>query len=378
MPRAVFILMACISLIGASALILSPVLRDIAADFDTSVATAARAIAAFGAGTALTALLLGRHIDGFGVARALRLAMIAAGLAQILASQSVGWTSLAIAEALVGAASGVALPAIYAITAEISPKGQAARTMGAVLLGWSVSLVFAIPIGAALGDILGWRLMLVVLGGLSIATVAFTGRFRNTASAQNDALPIGRLAPLLLPGGWSGYLTCGLFMTAFYGTYAFSGPYVIQVFGQSTAGAGLVALGYGTGFGLASMFGRIIDRIGAWRAKLRGFAVAAAVLSGLALAGSFPLFLLGIAFWGAINNILLNAIVTSLTALAPGSKGAVLGLYTSVTYIAAAIGTFGLGLLFELAGFRAVALGAAMLQLTALGVMILSRKPNTL
>jgi len=375
MAGAVYILMAAIALVGSNGLILSPVLADIARDFGASVPEAGRAMTAFGLGTALSAFWLGRMLDGFGIARALQGAMVIGGLGQIGAAFSNGWITLALAEGVVGLASGVALPAIYALSAEISPKGQEARILGRVILGWSISLIGAVPLGASLADMAGWRVMLALIGAMSLAIFPLTGRIRARHSAPHDAETIGRLAPLFLPGGLIAYLICLLFMAAFYGILAYTGAHVIHDFGVSTSSAGLIALFYGVGFGISSFLTGPVQRIGTARIQLFGAVLAAGLLLALGGAPEFRLFLLLLVLWGLLNNQLLNTIVSGLTALAPRSKGAVLGLYSAVTYLAAALGTFVMGLLLAHYGFWSLgALGAGLHVLVVLLLLASTRR----
>lgn len=249
--------------------------------------------------------------------------------------------------------------------------------MGLVLFGWSVSLVLAVPAGALLADLAGWRMMLGLIGGLCVATFVFTRTISGSRAAPTDAKPIGRLQPLFLPGGWQAYLVCAFFMSSFYGCFAYSGAHVVQSFGQSATGAGLIALCYGLGFGALSFFARLIDNLGPLKIRRFGLLVAACILLVLGFSSSFPLFLAAVAVWGAVNNLLLNTIVTGLTALAPHSKGAVLGLYSSVTYLAAAVGTFVMGLLFSNYGFYAIGILAATLHILAALLLVVSKSaPN--
>ncbi len=373
----VYTLMALIGIIGTNGLILSPVLNDIAVDFGVSVAVAGRAITAFGLGTAISALWLGRSLDTFGTARALQLAMVVGGLAQIGAALAPGWKVLTLAQGAVGLAAGVGLPAIYALTADISPRGQEARILGRVILGWSLALIAAIPLGAFLADALGWRLMLGLVGVVGLFTLPFTARFRNRHVAVQDSQPMGRLAPLALPGGLAAYAVCFLFMAVFYGTYTYTGAHAIRDFGVSTGAAGLIALFYGIGFGAASLMSGVIDRIGTRRMRLIGFPAAAVALIAMGYAPSFPAYLVAITAWGWLNNQLLNTIVTGLTALAPRSKGAVLGLYSAITYLAAAVGTFAMGLTFQGAGFLWVGLLGAIVNGLSLAILLASRLDAT-
>lgn len=368
MPRSLNILLICIAIIGTNGMILSPVLTDISAGFGVTPAVAGRAIAGYGAGTALVAFWLGRSLDGFGLTRSLTFAMAVAGLAMAGSSLAQGWLSLTLLQFIAGCAAGVALPAIYGITGAISPKGAESRFMSRVLLGWSVSLVAAIPLGALMSDLLGWRLMLVVLGGLSVMLAPLAKQISGGTPAPRNRPRMRRLGPLFLPGGWVIYGVCALFMTSFYGTYAYMGDLIRSGFGLTTTAAGMVALAYGIGFGIAGFGAALIDRLGRRNTLRLCLALAGLVLLGMSQSGMFVVFLALVGAWGVVNHYILNTIVVTLNGIAPDNRSAAIGLYSSVTYIAASAGVLMMGQFYQVYGFTGVAMAAAALHVAGFGL----------
>lgn len=69
----------------------------------------------------------------------------------------------------------------------------------------------------------------------------------------------------------------------------------------------------------------------------------------LALAsGSYPAMLAVVFLWGLLNHFGLNVLILSLTALDPGRRGAILGLNSAVTYLAAFVDTLSFGALYPI------------------------------
>ncbi|MBL1436277.1 MAG: MFS transporter [Rhodobacteraceae bacterium] len=373
MPRALITLLLCIALVGTNGMILSPVLTDIAQQFGVSASVTGRAIAAYGFGTMFTALWLGRSLDNFGVARALRFALVVAGLSQIGSAFSQGWIMLVGFQFVAGMGAGIALPAIYSITGAISPKGHESRYMARVLLGWSVSLVAAVPLGAAISEVVGWRVMLVLTGSLCVALVPLVFTLPAFTVPARTTPKMARFRPLALPGGAALYAICLLFMISFYGLYAYIGDYARQAFSLGSTAAGLIALVYGLGFGLATFFAPLIDKLGRQTALRLGLLLAAGLLACLSLPSTFVALLPLVFFWGWVNHFILNMIVVGLNALAPANRGAVLGLYSATTYLGASIGAILLGLLYEQYGFIGPTFAAAGLHLFAILVTLIKR-----
>lgn len=366
MPRALITLLLCIALVGTNGMILSPVLTDIAGQFGVSVPVAGRAIAAYGLGTMFTALWLGRSLDSFGVKRALRYAIIVAGFCEVGSAFSQGWVMLVAFQFVAGMGAGIALPAIYTITGAISPEGRESRYMARVLLGWSVSLVVAVPLGAALSDFVGWRIMLVIGGSLCLALVPFVLTLPPITLPARTTPKMARFKPLFLPGGAALYAICLLFMICFYGIYAYIGDHARQAFSLGSTAAGLIALVYGVGFGLASFFAPLIDKLGQQTALRLGLAFAATVLACMSFPKAFASLLLLVFLWGWVNHLVLNIIVVGLNALAPANRGAVMGLYSGTAYLGAAVGAVLMGLFYEQYGFIGPTISAAIFLLFAL------------
>ena len=64
--------------------------------------------------------------------------------------------------------------------------------------------------------------------------------------------------------------------------------------------------------------------------------------------------------WGAANHLGLNILVGQLTALSPSQRGAILGLYSAVTYVAMFVGTAAFKPVYESYGFTALAFLSAL------------------
>ncbi|MEL6700427.1 MAG: MFS transporter, partial [Pseudomonadota bacterium] len=151
-------------------------------------------------------------------------------------------------------------------------------------------------------------------------------------------------------------------MLAFYGVYNYTGPHIVSELGAPTWIAGMLALTYGGGFGAAVLLDSQIDRIGARRAAPAVFAVLMTIYGAIALTAGQLWVLLAVGFgWGIINHLSLNLIVGRLTALDPAQRGAILGLYSAVTYAAVTIGTLGFRPAYDAAGLAACAWIAVVL-----------------
>ena len=356
------ILTVCIAVIGANSLALGPIAPSIAAAFLAPVPTVMLAGGGYGLGTAFGALFLARHIDRVGVKRALVAAMALLGLAFAASAAAPHVWGLVGAQTAAGLAAGIGLPAIYAFAAMVAPAGRESAVLGAVLTGWTLSMVAGVSLSAVLADFVGWRTVFGTLTGLAVlAALALTLTRYRSQSPTATAAP-SPLAALRIPGVGRLLLVCIAYMTAFYGVYAYLGDHVHQALGQAVSASGLVALAYGLGFGAAVSGDPLIDRLGARRVMPFAYAGIAAVYLLLAAASGSYMTIVGIALvWGLMNHFGLNVLIGGLSAINPARRGTILGLNSAVTYLSVTVGTVGFGPLYALGGWPLLTLIAAAL-----------------
>ena len=263
-------------------------------------------------------------------------------------------------QALAGLAAGLALPAIYGLAADIAPTGQASETLGKVLTGWTLSLVVGVSLSAVLSDVVHWRTVYAVLAiicvglAISLHRADLKGRASTgPATSPLKALRIPGLIPILL--------SVTVYMGAFYGLYAYLGTHLTAGLSLSTGVAGIAVLAYGIGFGAIVSLDRLIDRYGATRAAPVVFGGLLSVYLGIAAASGSGIAIFGACLlWGAANHLGLNILVGQLTALSPSQRGAILGLYSAVTYAAMFVGTAAFKPVFESYGFQTIAILSAI------------------
>jgi predicted MFS family arabinose efflux permease len=328
--------------VGAQAFVLAPLLPDVAAGLAATTAEAGRALSTYGAGIVASALLLGRRLDAVPRRLVLVAGMGALAMAAAGSAAAPNWSLLALAQLVGGLGVGVVLPATYALAAELAPPGAGARATG-----WR----------AAFGALAAFCAGQVALYALLPATP--------TPGAGRRAFSTALRAP-----GVAALLTAVLaYMAAFYGVYAFVGFEVRALHGGGATTAGLVALSYGVGFGLAAAADRLLDRWDTARLVAPALALLAAVYLALpATVGVFAVFLAVAAVWGLVNHVGLTLLVSRLAEVAPGLRGAVLALNTAATYGGAAVAGALAGPLYEVAGFGWLAGCAAVLLTLAVPV----------
>jgi len=285
-------------------------LAPLAVDLGVSLATAGQLATAY----ALTYALAGPPAAALTV-RMDRRDLLVAGLALVgLLNLATAFapdfaTALALRVAT-GAAVTLVLPGVAA--SMIAPAPQRAKAMAMVLAGLTLAFSFGIPVGTAIGGVLGWRACFVFAGAIALvaALVVRVGLPPLPSTDRGGAGSAARLlrGPILLA------LATNLFsFTALFCIAAYLGPIVTAATGIEGSGIGAIQLFIGVGSIAGILLGGRAAIAGG-----RGLPPALMGLLAVALAGYPVLLAFPAATWHAAPLALLVFMgSTALFALAP-------------------------------------------------------------
>ncbi|MFD2265278.1 MFS transporter [Lacibacterium aquatile] len=376
LSRAIAVLVATVGIIGAQAMVASPLLLDIGSSFDVTTAAVGTALSVYGIATALSALLVAPRVDRFRRGRALGLAMVVMTVGLGLIAVSPNLALFAVGHLLTGGAAGVLLPGTYAAAGDIAPPEKRSAVLGKVLLGWSVALVLGVPVGGVLGEAFGWR---GAYGSFGAVALLVAGAVWFLPEARTGVAPKPSIRQAVtVPGVIAGLVACWCVMAAFYGVFSYVGSYFRVLNGSGAGAASLLALAYGLGFSLAVGGARWIDRWGSGRMLvLVGVGAGCLVLAMPWAAYSVPAMLGVMACFGLTQHMVLNSIISWLGGCDPARRGSIMAVNSAVTYAGLTLGTASFGWVYEHLGFVPVTLGVALLYWASAVVGLTAmRKPG--
>lgn len=360
LTRPVPLLTAAIGVVGANSLILPPVAAVVAADLGVDPSTIIRAMAAYGGGTALSALLLAPRADQIGADKALRQACVILMLALSLTALSPSALILIVAHGLAGIGAGMALPAIYGLAGQVGPKGQEKQTIGYVLTGWTLSLVGGVLIAAIMTDVTGWRSVYVLMTLLTAGIWHLLGRC-DMQIAVVATTPTSPFTALRVPGLLRGLLSNAMLMLAFFGAYSYIGTHVVDVLGRSGTAAGLISMAYGAGYGFAALLNKYVDRLPRHQAMALAYSgLCLTYIVMASVAQNYGALFLAALSWGLFQHFGLNAVVARLNGLEPKQRGAIMGLNSATTYLCVLGGALSYRLPYEAGGIAACIMVSAL------------------
>src|ERR1700750_2454551 len=160
----------------------APVLPHVADDFGISIAAAASFSAVFAFTFAIIQPVLGAAADLFGKARLMIIFLVLLCLASILGALSTAFPLLFATRILAGIGSGGVFPIALGLASDLVAPDKRQVAIGRTLAGAMTGNLLGASASGLIGDFLGWRGVLAVLGVLVIAaSVAVAIGFRGAA-----------------------------------------------------------------------------------------------------------------------------------------------------------------------------------------------------
>src|ERR1700750_1182250 len=162
-----------------SARALDPVLPHVADEFGVSIATAAGFASVFAFTFAIVQPVLGAAADMFGKARLMTVCLVLLGIANILGALSNSYNMLFLTRILGGIASGGVFPVSLSLVSDLVGPDKRQVAIGRTLAGSMAGNLLGATLSGLIGDFLGWRGVLALLGVLVIgSSIAVGAGFR--------------------------------------------------------------------------------------------------------------------------------------------------------------------------------------------------------
>jgi predicted MFS family arabinose efflux permease len=285
MPPAINIIAIATFAASLSARALDPVLPHVADEFSVSIRAAAGFAAVFAFTFAIVQPVLGAAADMFGKARLMIVCLVLLGLANILGAISTSFPMLFATRILAGVGSGGVFPVALSLTSDLVGPEKRQVAIGRTLAGSMTGNLLGASFSGVIGDFLGWRGVLAVLGLLVVvASVAVAAGFRGAAFAHTPRSSLSTLG--------QGYRTIfsnpnALCYAAVFiegccvlGLFPYLASFLFELGETSLSIAGIVIAGFAVGGLFYTMtVSRFLPRLG-----VNGMMITGATIVGLQLA----------------------------------------------------------------------------------------------
>ena len=364
---------------------LDPVLPHVAADFGVSIATAAAFSAVYAFTFAIVQPAVGAAADLFGKARLMIACLVLLGIANILGALAGSFPLLFASRILAGIASGGIFPVALGLTSDLVAPDKRQVAIGRTLAGSMTGNLLGASLSGLIGDFLGWRGVLVVLGGLAALTsVVVAAGFRG---AQLTRPPKTNLSMLRHgyrtifsnPNAAICYSAVFIEGCCVLGLFPYIAQFLVDLGQPSLSIAGLVIAGFAIG-GLVYTLtvSRFLPRLG-----VKGMMITGATLVGLQLAAvgfgaAWKIQFVNLLFMGWGFYMIHGCLQVFASELSVEARATAMSLHSFFFFMGQTIGPIGYGLGLHHIGKVATLLSAAAV-IIALGFvcarLLQQRKP---
>jgi predicted MFS family arabinose efflux permease len=264
---------------------LDPVLPHVADDFGVTIATAASFAAVFAFTFAAIQPLIGAAADLFGKARLMIFCLVILGVANIVGSLATSFPLLFVSRILAGIGAGGVFPVSLGLTSDLVSPEKRQIGISRTLAGSMTGNLLGASFSGLIGDFLGWRGVLAILGALVVvAAIAVAAGFRGAALKHPPRTSLGALKHgyrtiFTNPNARVCYSAVFVEGCCVLGLFPFIASFLFDLGETSLSVAGIVIAGFAIGGLFYTMtVSRFLPAIG-----MRGMMIAGATLVGLQL-----------------------------------------------------------------------------------------------
>ena len=353
LPRAINIIALATFAASLSARALDPVLPHVAEDFGVSIATAAGFASAFAFTFAIIQPVLGAAADLFGKARLMIVCLVLLGIANILGAMATSFPLLFASRILAGIGSGGVFPVALGLTSDLVGPEKRQVAIGRTLAGSMSGNLLGASFSGVIGDFLGWRGVLAVLGVLVIAASgAVAAGFRGAALTRPPRTNLSALR--------AGYRTIFANPNALcYGAVFVEGCCVLGLFpylasflfelGETSLSiAGVVIAGFAVGGLFYTMtVSRFLPRLGVKGMMIAGATLVALQLAAIAFGPSWKIQALCLVLMGWGFYMIHGCMQVFASELSVEARATALSLHSFFFFMGQTVGpiAYGFGIL---------------------------------
>ncbi|HTO30579.1 MAG TPA: MFS transporter [Pararhizobium sp.] len=291
-------------------------------------------------------------------------------LSSVLAALSSGMPMLLLSRALLGIGLGGFWAMSLALAMRLVPERLMPRAMAIIMGGVSAATVCAAPVGAWVGELMGWRFAFVITATLGVFAFLMQA-LTLPAMPSSGRANLGTMASVLRrPAIRIGLLTILLAVAGHFAGFTFIRPFLEDVPHFGVEGVSGVLLAFGIGGFLGNFAGGFVsERNTALSITLAAGGIAIAALI-LAFAGASPVVAtIATTFWGFAFGALpvsVQSFVTQAASDEAESAGALtlttfqIAISSGAVFGGLIVGTHGPAGVFAFAGLSAL-LGAMLI-----------------
>ena len=375
LPAAINIIALAGFAASLSARALDPVLPHVADEFSISIAAAASFASAFVLTYALVQPLLGAAADLFGKARLMIGCLVLLGLTSILGALSNSFLFFFATRILAGIGAGGVFPVALGLTSDLVAPDKRQVAIGRALAGSMTGNLLGASFSGLIGDWLGWRGVLAVLGAsVLLASLAVAAGFRGAALTQSpktnlSALKQGYRTILSNPNARVCFSAVFIEGCCVFGLFPFIAALLIDLGETSLSVAGIVIAGFAVGGLFYTLtVSHFLPRLGVKGMMISGASLVALQLVALAFEPAWKIQFLNLLVMGWGFYMIHGCLQVFASELSVEARATAMALHSFFFFMGQTVGPIAYGFGLQHAG-KLPALSAAAAIMVVLGLV---------
>ena len=372
MPPAINIIAIATFAASLSARALDPVLPHVADEFSISITTAASFAAVLAFTFAVVQPVLGAAADMFGKVRLMIACLVILGFANMLGAVAGSFPLLFATRILAGIGSGGVFPVALSLTSDLVGPEKRQVAIGRTLAGSMTGNLLGASFSGVIGDFLGWRGVLAILGLLVVAaSVAVAAGFRGKAITHPPKTNLKKLR--------HGYRTIfanpnALCYAAVFiegccvlGLFPYLASFLFDLGEKSLSIAGIVIAGFAVGGLFYTMtVSRFLPRLGVSGMMITGAALVGLQLAAIAFGPGWKIQVTCLLLMGWGFYMIHGCLQVFASELSVEARATALALHSFFFFMGQTVGPVAYGFGIQHAGKTTTLLTAAVI-ITTLG-----------
>ena len=252
--------------VGTEGFMIAAILPKIASDLSVGIATAGQLVTIFALAYAVSSPILTALTGSIDRRGLLIFSMILFAVSNLVAASVPNYWSLVAARVLLAFSAGLYVPNANALAGALVSPERRGRAIAIINGGITVAIALGVPLGAVIGNHVGWRMTFVGVAVLSTVAVIglATGLPRGVGAGMTATTLSQRVDVLRLPGVLGTLLVTTLWAIGGYTVYTYVAPVMAAAVAISGEQIGYVLFLWGAAAGVGLMIGgSATDRIGA-------------------------------------------------------------------------------------------------------------------
>jgi len=182
----IYLLALAAFLIGTIEYIITGIIQMVATDLSVSTSVTGLLVTSFALSAAIGAPIVIALTINFDRKKILLSMLITFILSNFITFFSHSFEMVLFSRVLQGLSGGIAIVVAMAVATRLVENEKRGSAIGIILMGLSSSLVFGVPLGTFLSEIMGWKALFVLIGLLTIIPLIVVYRYVPTIKEQGS------------------------------------------------------------------------------------------------------------------------------------------------------------------------------------------------